>query len=134
MREILFRGKRIDDGEWVEGLVLSLNDEEHGKCAAIVPVNSESYRFNLSGYYVQPLSVCQFTGLLDKNGKKIFEGDIVKTKYGRLCSVMWFSSNCVSGWDFKPIDTPDNILRTKAPSGYDIFAKENLEIIGNIHD
>lgn len=77
-REILFRGKRTDNGEWVEGYLM---DENYIN----IPFNDDDAcgRFD-EPIEVDPSTVCQYTGLTDKNGKKIWENDIIKTsRYGK---------------------------------------------------
>lgn len=68
MREILFRGKRTDNGEWVEGYYALIGEENPN--AYIIRGNGRRVR-------VAHKSISEFTGICDKNGLKIFEGDIM---------------------------------------------------------
>ena len=114
-REILFRGKRIDNGEWVEGgFIPSLNGKRFYvgnmfECVEIIPETR-----------------CEYTGLTDKNGTKIFERDIVKvsnmgsTYYARI------------EWDNSSFWVVNHDIQI--PNYLGEISKTYLEVVGNIHD
>lgn len=94
MREILFRGKRIDNGEWVEGAYMPhYYSTRYGKVAAIF--TNDDVLCKTHRYPVDPSTVGQYTGINDRNGKRIFEGD--RCRVTRTCILAYGSIEFANG-------------------------------------
>lgn len=126
MREILFRGKRIDNGEWVVGQYVNTcypgNGKETGHFIVVYP----------NGYHeIYTSTLCQFTGLCDKNGKKIWENDICdrKEKYPEVVKM--------TNGDWT-LDYSYAIGRDYGNSycnlGFYVNERKCVEVVGNIFD
>lgn len=141
-RKILFRGKRVDNGEWVIGGLI----DAKGKAYIIVSVETECLDgentdlYATEWYEVLPDTICQYTGLTDKNGKKIWENDIFKCyllnkyasiKYGTY--QIGFDSRLIINVGFYADWSEDSSLKLRKDLGYWVNVEE-IEIIGNIFD
>ena len=118
MREILFRGKRVDTGEWVEGSLI-MNDVIVGKIVDF----EEDYFTTEFWYKVDPETVGQYTGIDDREGDKIFEGDTFKIGAEDNIYTVKFDYGCFLAYED---DVQVGILAELST----MFIKK----IGNIHD
>ena len=121
MREILFKAKRIDNGEWVEGnLFIEENRAEitRGTCNGV----------GIEGVSVDKDTICQYTGLTDKNGNKIWENDIVKCNYNDYGEKGTYIGKVI----FRE-DTCTFIVTDGKSTDYEWWNEEK-EVIGNTFD
>ena len=146
MREILFRGKRIDNGEWVQGFYMHHSNVAH----YIIDIQYGGYEDIDGGFFVprwyavNPNTIGEYTGLTDKNGKRIFEGDVLEYNdgYDYFKGEVVFEAGSFGMGTYETIGIPnsrcDNYI-----SLWDLFwgqkATDELEIyycevIGNIHN
>ena len=125
MREILFKAKRLYNGEWVEGHYIPIEENAYivveASTECMDAENTDFYA--VEWYQVDPDTVCQFTGPTDKNGKKIFEGDICKHR-----------SNYSGDFIISVVTFTDGQFLVMADNNSGFNLSEKLEVIGNIHD
>ena len=138
-REIIFRGKRVDNGEWAQGFYFSYAVDVYS-CGEIIGAKDEHYiitpcheDFNYENTYeINKETIGQFTGLCDSKGNKLFEGDLMKltstdtdgSLMKQIDEIKWSKYGWICGKDLQCL------------ADYLCFdpSYENLELFGNIHE
>lgn len=117
MRDILFKAKRLDNGAWVEGSLITYKDGTAFICC-------EDYIPDvLNKYEVDPATVCEWTGLIDRNGMKVFEGDQLLDPHEKRTFVVEYDAL-----------EPGFTLESNDGRYVGICRVSYSEIIGSIHD
>ena len=119
MREILFRAKKEYGNTWAYG---NITQSTKGRAYIVEPEYSGHMRVN-------PDTICQYIGIVDKNGNKVFEGDILKTQYGRLCRVEYKAGSPFVGFDLIGIED-----KHQCPDENSAWWQEYIEVVGNVFD
>ena len=127
MREILFRGKRLKDGAWIEGFYCEFANNMSGEQEHFIQTVKSDGRIDTL-YHVAPTTVGQYTGRTDKNGKRVFEGDIIRLYNGSVGVVLW-SDNDQAYLIFQ-----DPVKMVILDDFGNYGRPEYYEVIGNIHD
>ena len=127
MREILFKAKRIDNGEWIEGHYTECRGE------TFIGIDTSSM-FEIfcppviRWFKVSSETICQFTGLCDKNGKKIWENDIIQ--YGTVAAAVKFGEYGNGNLGFY-VDFPEE---TNYRKDFSYWAKKVVVIGNSVND
>ncbi|MEG1529393.1 MAG: YopX family protein [Clostridia bacterium] len=157
MREILFRAKRVDNGEWVEGYyselpipslgcIFKAGSDEYIACedtsSYIIEIITKQHPYFSSAnpmqvvefekYEVDAETVGEFTGLCDKNGKKVFEGDIISSDNNGKFIIKWNNNKAKFVCGF--VNKSEDYFGDYYCNLSDKYIKQTFNVIGNIHD
>lgn len=120
----LFKAKRVDNGEWVQGVLL-LHDADTATIFNQHPADG-----SLQGFEVDRNTACQCTGLKDKNGKLIWENDIVRDEHGNFYKAFWQNNHYQFSW----ICVKSDVFFTGVKWDLWSFKSFEIEVTSNIFD
>lgn len=131
MREILFKAKRLDNGEWVEGDLIQAGEKRYIAFGWEIDNEGEQYyNFDCALVYeVDPSTVCRYTGLTDKNGVNIWEGDKLRG---------WFyyykNTECYASFQDGAFGIVWMRGKIKEFTAFTSICNVVFEVVGNIYD
>ena len=127
----LYRGKRVDNGEWVEGhLITDEKDDLKYFIGYVLGTDEDGSPHDLDAVQVDPSTICQCTGLKDKNGTLIWENDIIENDKGNLYKAFWQDDHYQFSW----VCVKSEKLPIGAKWNFECFRGYEMEVIGNIFD
>ena len=126
----LFKAKRIDNGEWVQGYLVYDNRDKLYRIIMEIQYSTGTFITTGNAPRVDSSTICQCTGLKDKNGKLIWENDIVRDEHGNFYKAFWQNNYYQFSW----ICVKSDVFSIGAKWDLWSFRSFEIEVIGNIFD